>query len=188
MLLHDYSNLLKAIDNAQLEEKKLNNQILANNKNELAELEMEIVQSGILDDWFQLNEAMKKLGVRGFPYPSIKGEGSKANNFTDGYRFMETKSSGSHWHDQFGIDGFNIGERKGWSRDKVNWVVTHVGGSGLWNWFSGEDAEAKETTCKIRMLKEFREAYPVYKEFKLREIYEALGKQMEKNEKLREML
>ena len=188
-MIYDYSNLLKAIDNAQLEEKKLNNQILANKKDELAELEMEIEQSGMLEDWYQLIEAMKKLGVRGFPYteykePTIEGNAIK---FTDGYRFMETMSSGSHWCDCFGIDGYNVGNRRGWSRNKVNWVITHSTSSHLWEDFEtwGGDVEAKRVRTKIRLLKEFKESYPIYREFKLKEIYAALGKQIETNESLR---
>lgn len=187
MMIHDYSNLLKAIDDAQLEEKKLNNHILANKKDELAELETEIQQSGILADWYQLNEAMRKLNIRGFAYPGTK---SSADYFTDGFRFMKTMSSGSHWHDCFGIDGYNISNRRGWDVNKVNWVITHTTDSHCWKGFHtwGGDVEAKEVNFKIKMLKEFKEAYPIYKEFKLKEIYEALGKQMEKNEELRKRL
>lgn len=176
IMVYDYSNLLRAIDNAQLEEKKLKNSILANKKDELAELEMEIEQSGLFEDWYQLNEAMKKLGVRGFPYTGYQEKpiGSYAHKFTDGYRFMETMSSGSSWSDYFGI---SINGITGGNVKRFTWI-TH----GLWNGFRNEE---NEVTTKIRMLKQFREAYPVYREFKLKEIYAALGKQIETNESLR---
>ena len=184
MVLHDYSNLLKAIDNAQLEEKKPRNHILANKKDELAELEMEIEQSGILEDWYQLCEVMQKLKVRGYPYTGYKEPviGGDAYKFTDGFRFMETMSSGSHWDDSFGIDGYNKGQSRGWVRGKVNWKIVHVTSSHLWKEFRDENSEV---LTKIRLLNQFRESYPIYKDFKLKEIYAALGKQMELNEQLK---
>ena len=184
-MVYDYSNLLRAIDNAQLEEKKLKNHILANKKDELAELELEIQQSGILEDWYQLNEAMKKLKIRGCPYTGYKEKpiGGNADKFTDGYKFMETMSSGSYWRDEFGIDGFNIGNRMGWDVHKVNWVITHVTDSYLWEGFGAN--EKAMVDCKIRMLNQFKESYPIYREFKLKEVYAALGKQTETNEQLK---
>ena len=145
---------------------------------------MEIQQSGVLDDWYQLNEALRKLNIRGFAYP---GTHSLADKFTDGFKFMETMSSGSYWHDQYGISINGITGNNGIK--KFKWVITHCGGQ-LWDGFEtwGGDYEAKEINFKIRMLKEFKKAYPIYREFKLKEIYAALGKQIETNEQLKTQL
>ena len=102
MMLHDYSDLLKKIGDLNLEEKMLINAKETNEKNELARLENELVNSGMLKDWAELNQVLKKAKIRGCAYPvTLPGTAE----FTDGYNYVYhvNKRSSGYRQDYYGI-------------------------------------------------------------------------------------
>lgn len=68
MILHDYSDLLRAISDLKTEKEQEKNRIRSNKVNEVLELESYLIKSGILEDWRQLKISCKSAGVRIMPY------------------------------------------------------------------------------------------------------------------------
>ncbi len=64
---YDYSNLLNAISNIKTENEVALNDRLASRKNKLAKLTNKVEQSGILEDWCNLQQTCRKLDIRLLP-------------------------------------------------------------------------------------------------------------------------
>lgn len=73
---YDYSNLLNAISNIKTENEVALNDRLASRKNKLAKLTNKVEQSGILEDWCNLQQTCRKLDIRLLP---LKGYNSLIN-------------------------------------------------------------------------------------------------------------
>jgi hypothetical protein len=185
MNIYDYSNLLTVIDELDVEKAKLINKKEMNEKNRLIDLENELNNSGMLEDWKGLIEAMKKAGVRGCPCPNrLPGMAQ----FGDNYRFVYRVNGGSSGYreDYFAltIEDKHIKTSKKFGYCKWS---TGYGSERQIDIFAeyGQNPEMHKVRVKTTLIKEFMENYPKYREFKLKEIYEAIGKRAEKVQELR---
>lgn len=169
MIIHDYSNLLNAIDSLHTEKELEKLRILHDKEMELKTLELKIENNNILKDWDQLKEACRKVEVRLCPYgnwdEAIQGMlMDNGSYFSDGGSFLDCMSSGSHWSDYYGFNGKN---------GKINWIIKHTTSTTL---FKGFDDKQKEVNKKIQMLNLFLQLYEEYKAIQLQRIYAKMGK------------
>ncbi len=168
---YDYSNLLNAIGNIKTENEVALNDRLASRKNELAELTNKIEQSGILEDWYNLQQTCKKLDISLIPlsgYNKFIGDYEEQGELRDCFDFRDEGYYGSS--NLYTLSGF-----KPTSDFSVKWVLNGIN-------FSKEEQVIKR---KITFLKEFEEKYEKYRDFQLKRIYFVMGKLAEKTEKIK---
>ena len=178
---YDYSNLLNVIGNLDVEKKKLINQKELDEKNQLVDLERQLIDSGMLDDWFGLTKALKAAGVRGCPYPETLPGSAQ---FKDDYAFSYCVNSTSSGYRE---DWFGIRPLK--ENSFINYYE-HSHGYGSENKIDifatyGRDPVMHKIRVKTTIIKDFMENYPKYREIKLKELYEVIGKKSEEVEELR---
>lgn len=182
MQLHDYSNLLNVIDELDLEKVRLTNTIEANEKTELARLEKELLNSGMLKDWHDLVEVLTRAKVRGCPYPNmLPGTAQFMDNYTFTYH-VNSRSSG-YRQDYHGIKPNGISNTISYvtwsngygSEEKVDIFAAY-----------GHDPVMRKVRVETTLIKDFMNAYPLYKEIKLKEVYAKIDKKRRDNEALKE--
>ena len=64
MKMYDYSNLLQAVRETNTNKIVAENNRIADKKNALSKLEMELKASGLLDDWYDLKRLCREADVR----------------------------------------------------------------------------------------------------------------------------
>ena len=171
MKLFDYSELIRVIDNVEEREEKERNNDLINLKEEYKTLKRNIIESGILDDWYRLKQLCSKADIR----LCVAQQGSDSigrilehpedcmycREYDDYGTFSRCMSSGSHWSDYFGFD---------YETNKdIIWKIRHTTNSRLFKGFGTEDIE-KEYQTKIQLLETFKNTYEDYRSFQLKKI------------------
>lgn len=169
MKIYDYSNLLQAVRETNTNKIIAESNRIADKKNALSKLEMELKTSGLLDDWYDLKRLCREANVRIMPYGGWdeKKQGVLMDDFQyfeDNGMFMECMSSGSHWTDYF---GFSYKDRE------FKWKICHITSSTL---FNGFDNEVSELNTKIKLIELFMERYEEYRNIQLQRIYMKIGK------------
>ena len=171
MKLFDYSELIRVINNVEFREEREKTQEIMNIKEQYINLKKEIINSGILDDWYRLKQLCSKANIR----LSVSHQGSESmgriighsedfkycQEYKDNGLFCKCMSSGSHWSDYFGFD-YETGK-------DMFWKIYHTTNSRLFLGFGAEDVK-KEYETKITLLKTFRDTYEDYRDFQLKKI------------------
>jgi len=169
MKMYDYSNLLQAVRETNTNKIIAENNRIADKKNTLSKLEMELKASGLLDDWCDLKRLCREANVRIMPYGGWDEEkhGVLMNDsryFADNGMFMKCMSSGSHWSDYFGFSYKDM---------ELRWKICHTTAS---TFFNGFDNEIIELNTKIELIELFMERYEEYRNIQLQRIYMKIGK------------
>lgn len=183
MEIYDYSALLTVVKELDTEKVKLISQAEADEKVELENLENKLFASGMLEDWKNLRVVLKEAGVRGNPYPQIIPGTCK---FEDNYKFVYRVNGGSSGYRQ---DFYAIAPGNSESPNAVayyQWSIGY-GSEEKIDIFAvyGNDPVMRKVRVKTTLIKEFMENYPKYREIKLEQLYEAIGKKSEEVEKLK---
>lgn len=180
MKLFDYTGLLNVIKEVNLETDKLNNFKEMALKNRYLDLESELFNSGILEDWIRLNRVVT---TRIF---MNRWNSEHLNNvYNDSKKFIEyadnmiriIMSSGSHWSDYLCIN-----TKESIENGRVIWCVTHNTGTHLFERFRSEEEEYK---TKILLVETLMRTYEVYRDFALEKITEELNKKIAKNHSIK---
>ena len=172
MKIYDYSNLLQAVRETNTNKIIAENNRIADKKNTLSKLEMELKESGLLDDWYDLKRLCREANVRIMPYggwdESQFGKLMEDYEYSqDNGTFSQCMSSGSHWCDMF---GFSYKDRE------FRWKIWHTTNSTLFTEFENEDIEIG---TKIKLIELFMERYEEYRSVQLQRIYTKMGQTME---------
>lgn len=162
--MYDYSNLLQAVRETNTNKIIAENNRIADKKNALSKLEMELKTSGLLDDWYDLKRLCREAGVRIMPYGRWDEEKCEPlmddfEYFRDNGMFMKCMSSGSCWSDYF---GFSYKDRE------FKWKICHTTSSTL---FDGFNNELSEFNTKMKLIELFMERYEEYRNIQLKRIY-----------------
>lgn len=180
MKLFDYTGLLNVIKEVNLETDKLNNFKDMALKNRYLDLESELFDSGILEDWLRLN---KVITTRIFMNRWNSEHLNKV--YRDTEKFIEyadniihvTMSSGSHWSDYLCIN-----PKASVENGRIIWCVTHSTDTHFFERFRSEEEEYK---TKILLIEALMRTYEAYREFALQKIAEELNKKIEKNHSIK---
>jgi hypothetical protein len=180
MKMFDYTALLNVIKEVDLEAAKLNNVKEMALKNRYLDMERKLFNSGILEDWNELN---KVVTTRIF-YNRFKSEKIDAiyKNYDKFFEYRDNvitilMSSGSHWSDYLYINT-NDSVRNG----KIVWSVFHTTNTHFFEKFRSEEEEYK---LKILMIETLIDTYEEYREFALQKIAEEVSKKIAKNANVR---
>ena len=182
MKIYDYSALFTVIDDLDAEKAMLINQAETDEKNALIKLEQQLLNSGMLKDWKGLNEVLRKANVRGCPYPEKL---PCAARFEDSYRFEYCVNGGSSG---YRTDYYCLTVKSTANEVRYYQYSTGYGSEKQIDIFAtyGDDPVMRKVRVKTRLIKEFMDNYPKYREIKLKQLYEAIGKKSEEVEKLKE--
>ena len=178
MKLFDYSELIRVIDNVEVREKNEKYVALINLKDKCINLEKEMINSGIFDDWYRLKELCYKAGIRlcvaqqgdssmgvviGHPdkhfYCKEYLDGPPMYNNSNGM-YAICVDSGSYYSNYF---GFNYTPNIGFS-----WRVFRSNA----NDFTIFKNKEEEYTAKIKLLKSFKATYEDYRDYQLKKVEE----------------
>ena len=185
----DYDALLYEYYKLDTEKKLISNKGEYNEKNRLVLLEEELLRSGMLQDWEQLNNLLRKMEIRGYPYSKERNElETFSAHFTDGYMFECLINSGGsgYRNDYYGL-------KVQYANDNITYYQRSDGyGSkreikDIFALKSDHPYQARLLT-KIKLIKEFMMAYPIYREFKLKEVHEKMKEVRNKNKELKKEL
>lgn len=184
--LYDYTNLLNVVKEVDLENEKLKNVKEMGLKNKCIELEYKLLNSGILEDWAQLN----KLGTNFMRYDRFDNSylnsaynnnyinlRNKAFMYYDNGIFGITMSSGSYWH-----DSLYIAPRRSSESGKVVWDISHSTSHISFDGFKDNEFECK---IKILMIETLIATYEDYRNYALEKFAEKMGRKIEESNKLK---
>ena len=171
MKLFNYDELVRVIGNVEDREERERNQEIVNIKEQYINLKRDIINSGILDDWYRLKQLCSKADIR----LSVSHQGSESmgriiehpedfkycQEYKDNGFFCKCMSSGSHWSDYFGFD-YETGK-------DISWKIYHTTNSRFFLGFGTEDIK-KEYQTKIQLLETFKNTYEDYRSFQLKKI------------------
>lgn len=176
MKIYDYSNLLTTVRETNVKKIMAENERVLTKRAALLQLELELKESCLLDDWYDLQKTCREADIRIMPYGGW--DELKKGPLMDDYRyfedngmFMDCISSGSHWADYF---GFTYKDRE------FKWQIYHSTSSSL---FRGVEDENTELDVKLKLIRLFMERYEEYRNIQLNRIYAKIGKVMEETAK-----
>lgn len=169
MKLFNYDELVRVIGNVEDREERERNQEIVNIKEQYINLKRDIINSGILDDWYRLKQLCSKADIR----LCVSHQGSESmgriighpedfkycQEYKDNGSFRKCMSSGSSWSDYF---GFVYTTETGF-----NWNILHTSSYHGFEWFKTEEEEYK---TKILLLETFKNTYEDYRDFQLKKI------------------
>ena len=180
MKRYDYSGLIKVIGEIKTNQTKAINEELLSQKQRLADLENEAITSGMLEDWVQLKNTCRQVGIRLFPYG---GYNSVVNKNEDNTSVL---MNNSYFQDE-GMFATSCGVHR------YNYGFIYKDGSIVWQWwFIGKTvndsfcSEKEEIATKISILKKFLDTYEEYREIQLQRVIWAMGEIAENIERIRE--
>lgn len=179
MKLYDYTNLLKAIREIDLETDTLKNLKEMSLHNKLLELENKLLNSGILEDWMELNKIYKTFYSR--------WQNTYLNNVYESREaFMEygegvfqiSMSSGScHSDDLY------ISPKRSVEQNKVVWDIKHTTSRHYFDGFENYRKEYEYET-KILVIETLIATYENYRSYVLKKVMENMKDKINHNEKL----
>lgn len=169
MKIYDYSNLLTAVRESNVKKIMAQNERVLTKRAALLQLELELKESGILDDWYDLQKTCREADIRIMPYGGW--DELKKGPLMDDYRyfedngmFMDCISSGSHWADYFGFS---------YKNREFRWKIIHKTSTIFFRGFADENSEID---AKIRLIWLFLKRYEEYRNIQLQRIYVKIGK------------
>lgn len=169
MKIYDYSNLLTAVRESNVKKIMAQNERVLTKRAALLQLELELKESGILDDWYDLQKTCREADIRIMPYGGW--DELKKGPLMDDYRyfedngmFMDCISSGSHWVDYFGFS---------YKNREFRWKIIHQTSTIFFRGFADENSEID---AKIRLIWLFLKRYEEYRNIQLQRIYVKIGK------------
>lgn len=176
MKLYDYSSLLKVVNEIDLETSKLKNTKEMALKNKYLELERQLLDSGLLEDWCRLS----KLGYidyynrwRNKKLDNIYNKSDEFIEYDRDWRIKIMMSSGSHWSDYLCID-----PRSSVNQGKLIWCVMHTTNYHGFERFNNVEKEYK---TKILMIETLMETYEEYRDFMLQGLAKSIGAKLDNN-------
>lgn len=180
MKRYDYSGLIKVIGEIKTSQTKAINEELLSQKQHLADLENEVITSGMLEDWVQLKNTCRQVGIRLFPYG---GYNSVVNKNEDNTKVL---MNDSYFQDE-GMFATSCGVHR------YNYGFIYKDGSIVWQWwFIGKPvndsfcSEKEKILTKISILEKFLDTYEEYREIQLQRVMWAMGEIAENTKKIRE--
>lgn len=180
MKRYDYSGLLKVIGEIKTNQTKAINEELLSKKQRLADLENEVITSGMLEDWGQLKTTCRQVGIRLFPYGGYNSVVNKNEENTS------VLMKNSYFQDE-GMFATSCGVH----RYKYGFI--YKDGSIVWQWwFIGKPvndsfcSEKEKIATKISILEKFLDTYEEYGEIQLQRVMWAMGEIAENTRKIRE--
>lgn len=180
MKRYDYSGLLKVIGEIKTNQTKAINEELLSKKQRLADLENEVITSGMLEDWGQLKTTCRQVGIRLFPYGGYNSVVNKNEENTS------VLMKNSYFQDE-GMFATSCGVH----RYKYGFI--YKDGSIVWQWwFIGKPindsfcSEKEKIATKISILEKFLDTYEEYREIQLQRVMWAMGEIAENTRKIRE--
>ena len=180
MKRYDYSGLIKVIGEIKTNQTKAINEELLSQKQRLADLENEVITSGMLEDWVELKRTCRQVGIRLFPYGGYNSVVNKNEENTS--VLMEN----SYFQDE-GMFATPCGVHR------HNYGFVYKDGKIVWQWwFIGRSvndsfcSEKEEISTKISILERFLDTYEEYREIQLQRVMWAMGEIAENTRKIRE--
>ena len=180
MKRYDYSGLIKVIGEIKTNQTKAINEELLSQKQQLADLENEVMTSGMLEDWTELKRTCRQVGVRLFPYGGYNSVVNKNEENTS------VLMNDSYFQDN-GMFATSCGFHR------YNYGFIYKDGSIVWQWwFIGKTvndsfcSEKEKIATKISILKKFLDTYEEYREIQLQRVMWAMGEIAENTKKIRE--
>lgn len=179
MKLYDYTNLLKAIREIDLETDTLKNLKEMSLHNKLLELENRLLNSGILEDWVELNKIYKGIYDRweDVYLDSVYNNKKAFMGYKNGI-FQLTMSSGNCHSDYLCITPKDSVEQ-----NKVVWNITHTTSRHYFEGFKGYNKEYEYET-KILVIETLIATYEDYRSYVLKEVMERMKKKVNHNREL----
>ena len=180
MKRYDYSGLIKVIGEIKTNQTKAINEELLSQKQRLADLENEVITSGMLEDWVELKRTCRQVGIRLFPYGGYNSVVNKNEENTS--VLMEN----SYFQDE-GMFATPCGVHR------HDYGFVYKDGKIVWQWwFIGKPvndsfcSEKEEISTKISILERFLDTYEEYREIQLQRVMWAMGEIAENTKKIRE--
>ena len=180
MKRYDYSGLIKVIGEIKTNQTKAINEELLSQKQHLADLENEVITSGMLEDWVQLKNTCRQVGIRLFPYG---GYNSVVNN--------NEENTGVLMNDSYFQDEGRFATRCGVHGNDYGFI--YKDGKLVWHWWfinsvveDSFSSEKEEIATKISILQKFLDTYEEYREIQLQRVIWAMGEIAENTKKIRE--
>ena len=180
MKRYDYSGLIKVIGEIKTNQTKAINEELLSKKQQLADLENEVMTSGMLEDWTELKRTCRQVGIRLFPYGGYNSVVNKNEENTS------VLMNDSYFQDE-GMFATSCGFHR------YNYGFIYKDGSIVWQWwFIGKTvndsfcSEKEKIATKISILKKFLDTYEEYREIQLQRVMWAMGEIAENTRKIRE--
>lgn len=180
MKRYDYSGLIKVIGEIKTNQTKAINEELLSKKQRLADLENEVITSGMLEDWEQLKTTCRQVGIRLFPYGGYNSVVNKNEENTS------VLMNNSYFQDE-GMFATSCGVHR------YNYGFIYKDGSIVWQWwFIGKPvndsfcSEKEKIATKISILEKFLDTYEEYREIQLQRVMWAMGEIAENTRKIRE--
>ena len=180
MKRYDYSGLLKVIGEIKTNQTKAINEELLSKKQRLADLENEVITSGMLEDWTELKRTCRQVGIRLYPYGGYNSVVNKNEENTS------VLMNNSYFQDE-GMFATSCGFHR------YNYGFIYKDGSIVWQWwFIGKPvndsfcSEKEKIATKISILKKFLDTYEEYREIQLQRVMWAMGEIAENTRKIRE--
>ena len=179
MKRYDYSGLIKVIGEIKTNQTKAINEELLSQKQQLADLENEVMTSGMLEDWTELKRTCRQVGIRLFPYGGYNSVVNKNEENTS------VLMNDSYFQDE-GMFATSCGFHR------YNYGFIYKDGSIVWQWwFIGKPvndsfcSEKEKIATKISILKKFLDTYEEYREIQLQRVIWAMGEIADNTEKIR---
>ena len=180
MKRYDYSGLIKVIGEIKTNQTKAINEELLSQKQRLADLENEVITSGMLEDWVELKRTCRQVGIRLFPYGGYNSVVNKTEENTS------VLMNNSYFQDE-GMFATSCGGHR------YNYGFIYKDGSIVWQWwFIGKPvndsfcSEKEKIATKISILERFLDTYEEYREIQLQRVMWAMGEIAENTKKIRE--
>ena len=180
MKRYDYSGLIKVIGEIKTNQTKAINEELLSQKQRLADLENEVITSGMLEDWTELKRTCRQVGIRLFPYGGYNSVVNKNEENTS------VLMNNSYFQDE-GMFATSYGFHR------YNYGFIYKDGSIVWQWwFIGKTvndsfcSEKEKIATKMSILKKFLDTYEEYREIQLQRVMWAMGEIAENTKKIRE--
>ena len=170
MKLYDYSNLVKVIREVDLQAKKLANEKEMCEKNKLAELENELLNSGIIQDWHELSKFSERTYSR-WESETLNDHYIRTNEFYEFHYLGGTHGIAFTMSYYYGHYHFGISLNKSYEANKIVWVNTHD-----WSF---------DAKTKIKIIEMLFRVYEEYRTYSLIKTNEAINEKLQKNEKVR---
>ena len=169
MKRYDYSGLIKVIGEIKTNQTKAINEELLSQKQRLADLENEVIASGMLEDWTELKRTCRQVGVRLYPYG---GYNSVVNKNEENTSVL--------MNDSYFQDGGSFSTRCGFHNNSYGFI--YKDGKPAWHWWSinsvveeSFSSEKEEIATKISILQKFLDTYEEYREIQLQRVMWAMG-------------
>ena len=180
MKRYDYSGLIKVIGEIKTNQTKAINEELLSQKQQLADLENEVMTSGMLEDWTELKRTCRQVGIRLYHYGGY-------NSVTKSYEENTSVLMNDSYFQDEGMFATSCGFHR------YNYGFIYKDGSIVWQWwFIGKTvndsfcSEKEKIATKISILERFLDTYEEYREIQLQRVMWAMGEIAENTRKIRE--